>query len=78
MENNVNEIEYFNNVIDYIIPYYDLIESNKSSNIKSKTIEISDFFTSNNEKKKNITNKIIKMIILIEQILYNNYLKLPV
>ena len=77
LENNVNEIEYFNNVIDYIIPYYDLIESSKSSNIKSKTVEISDFFTSNTEKKKkNITNNSNnKNDNSNRASIYNNYLK---
>jgi hypothetical protein len=75
IENNINEIEYFNNVIDYIIPYYDLIENNKNGNVKSKTVEIIDFFSSNTMKKEKNTNKKNKVDNSNRASIYNNYLK---
>merc|ERR1711991_612413 len=46
LENNIEEIGYFNSVIDFVLPYYDLIENSNNCNSKSKTVEIIDFFSS--------------------------------
>ena len=48
IENNVDKLIYYNNTIDYIIPYYEI----NSKNNDVKHMEIIDFFNNSNIVKK--------------------------
>ena len=50
IENNVDKLIYYNNTIDYIIPYYEI----NSKNNDVKHMEIIDFFNNSNIVKKYI------------------------
>ena len=53
MDSSLEELLYYNNTIDYIVPYYD--QNNKQGDIKH--MEIVDFFNSSNlVRKKNSSN----------------------
>jgi hypothetical protein len=55
IENNIDKLIYYNNTIDYIIPYYEI--NTKNNDVKH--MEIIDFFNNSNIVKKNSshTNK---------------------
>ena len=55
MDSSLEELLYYNNTIDYIVPYYD--QNNKQGDIKH--MEIVDFFNSSNlvKKKSSSNNK---------------------
>ena len=52
IENNVDKLIYYNNTIDYIIPYYEI----NSKNNDVKHMEIIDFFNNSNIVKKNTSS----------------------
>ena len=65
IENNVDKLIYYNNTIDYIIPYYEI----NSKNNDVKHMEIIDFFNNSNIVKKNTSSFNNKSQLL------DNYLK---
>ena len=62
IENNTDEILYYNNTIDYILPYYE----NTSSN--TQHLQILEFFNKTNilKQKNNINNMLNMFIIFIK------------
>jgi len=64
IENSIDKLIYYNDTIDYIIPYYEI----NSKNNDVKHMEIIDFFNNSNIVKKNTSNSNKSQLL-------DNYLK---